>query len=1041
MTVDALKIFTMLLLLPLTVVVARAESVEDYTLTKLNDLVDRYHITSEIQIENGVKGGEGAQLVYTMAISPHNTDKMLLGNNTSGIYRSDNGGAYWEPSSDGILSQCINTVAFDPDDAHIAYAAVATGSNSARRVALGTKIGLYKSTDGGRTWSHKLLLCNERSVGRLIAFGRKNEAGVRPVFTAASNAADYEGDAQGTTGLWRSCDQGETWECIGLEDRSIISIYTDPDLDLLIVASDRGLDVSYDNGETFASANSNLPYQSASAVAVDPENKEHWTIGARVELANGWCGGMLYETYDSGASWSEVNGELYGRYETTYITSLDYAYVDGHETPRLFMAVYRLNPPNRYSDDYGKTFHIPEFKVQETYGLYSEYGGYFTLPFCINPNDSNILFTSMITPYKSVDGGETFEFSGSGYSGFAVWDYHFDENGAVKYMAVTDVGFARMKPSPGTIYSPSCGISDDIELPSYVTATSSTSLAVDPNDENHGFATMGGYVYGTPATLLETNDGFRTLKPIEGFERLNAGQQKTVSKVMYHPQKSNILYTDFYISEDNGVSWRETAHPISGISPVNGDTLYSLDQYSSYKIYISYDRGVSWEDTGLSVEDNGGKYSAFCVDHFYEDVIWAGDYSTLYRIDIAKKKIDIYDGGRTKFIGLTGNRLELTAMLQNPRLKNHLLLSARDLNGGGSFVYESFDYGVNWDRLECIPYLAHVNPVKFHPTENVVFFSGMMGTLIYKWDQGKWSLNGDVKPGSYDGTTGTYTLSGNAGSGYFNGPVTLALSDSNGNSEVYFTTADSDGGFAFVIEGIAQYSGDYTAKVAIIDNDAFFTDTFSTGEKAASDVHVTAIYHPGSKNFVVYGSAAYAERVSFMLKDRGYAASDITEDNFLDAVRYVTEITPDDDGEFVYKFRFEIPEGKSPDDYHVRILAGEAACKDIPVKVVPEKEYDFEITAYSKNASGAHEIDFTPGAEFKIDVKWRYFLENTLDTQIFAALFDSRGDLIKVFMGQKTMDYDASSDSIAGVMPEGCAELKVFLWSDLRPLGCVKRYT
>ena len=712
-----------------------------------------------------------------------------------------------------------------------------------------------------------------------------------------------------------------------------------------------------------------------------------------------------------------------------YISSLDYIRVSGKQNPRLLMSVYKKNQPNRYSDDYGRTFNICNFKVSETYGLFSEYSGYFTLPFCIDPNDNNIVFTSLITPYKSTDGGATFEFSGSGYSGFMVNDMYFDDNGAVKYMAVTDVGFARMKPEEGTIYSSSYGISD-IEVPSYVEAKSSTSLAVDPNNENHGFAAMGGYMYGTPMTLLETTDGFRSLNPISGFEQLNAQSPKTVSLVRYHPQSGNVIYTDYYASENNGASWREVLHPIKGISPFDGDTLYSLD---NYKIYISRDRGISWTDTGLTVA-SGGKYEAFCVDSFYEDVIWTAENSLVYRIDIVNHRIDTYDGGETKFLGYSGGRLEFLSIIQNPKLKNHLIISGRDLTYSGSYVYETFDYGETWEKLECFPHLAYEDPIAFDPEENVVFFSGMMGTLAYKWDKSGWNLNKGIIQSKYNEMTGIYRLSGTAGSEYAESPVTLKITDENEAASVYAVMTDESGNFEFTVTNIEPNTGDYDITVGLIDNESFVSDTFSSGGRILNGISFSAIYNPESKNFVIYGNSVSKNTVTFTVKERGYSVSGTVSGSIFDAVKHVAEIKPDINGRFVYKFRFEPPPGRDLGDYTVNLLNDSFIYRDIPIKVVNKREYNYEIAE-------AAEIDFTEGEQFTVNVKWRYFLENELNTQLYAALYDSAGKLIKVLAGQKTMLYNASDDSITGEMPENCSEIRVFLWSDMRPLGNVVSYS
>jgi len=297
------KIISLILsLLILTSSCVFAQTDEAYTITKLNDYVSMYHITSKAQKNLGVKGGEGAQLVFSMDMSHQNEDNMLLANDTVGVYRSTDNGKSWIPSSDGLEWTTVNTVRYDVDDDKIAYAYVATPSNEAVRVNRFKNTGLYKSVDGGKSWTQKLILCAEKAYGTFIAQGSKNEDGTRNLYTAAQKIKDDSTSAQDEyVGVFKSVDSGETFKCVGLKDRNVNSIYADLFSGLVIVASDKGIDVSFDNGESWTQKNNGLTSSYATAVTVNPKNKNHWIIGIKDN------GAKLWQTLDSGESWAQIN--------------------------------------------------------------------------------------------------------------------------------------------------------------------------------------------------------------------------------------------------------------------------------------------------------------------------------------------------------------------------------------------------------------------------------------------------------------------------------------------------------------------------------------------------------------------------------------------------------------------------------------------------------------------------------------------------------------------------------------------------------------
>ncbi|UKI38722.1 MAG: glycoside hydrolase [Clostridiales bacterium] len=236
----------------------KPEEYEQYMTTSLAPYIKVYHMTTEQQIYQKIKGGEWGQLIFSIAASPFDKNVILLGNDTSGIYRSDDGGKTWNLSCDGLMGLSVCTIAFDPDIEGVVYACMGGSTNKARFGYL----GIYKSEDNGRNWRHVLSLDNTKRVGKLIAFGKLDSSGHRPIFAACDDITGYDSNGTGYKGIFRSYDRGESWENIGFTDKNVLNIQTTPDTDLIIANVEKGgLQISTDNGNTWFDISGTIPLE------------------------------------------------------------------------------------------------------------------------------------------------------------------------------------------------------------------------------------------------------------------------------------------------------------------------------------------------------------------------------------------------------------------------------------------------------------------------------------------------------------------------------------------------------------------------------------------------------------------------------------------------------------------------------------------------------------------------------------------------------------------------------------------------------------
>ena len=287
-----------------------------------------------------------------IAVDPTNRSIWYVAASSGGVWKTTNAGTTWRPIFDSYGSYSIGCLAIDPNDRHTIW--VGTGENNSQR-SVGYGDGLYKSTDGGSSFQ-KVGLDNSEHIGKIVVHPDDSNT----VFVAAQGPLWSEG---GDRGLYKTTDGGKTWNRIldVSKNTGINEVHMDPtNPDILYASSyqrrrhtwvlidggpESGIHKSTDGGNSWKEINRGLPGGDKGRIgmAISPINPE--VVYAIVEATAG--SGGFYRSSNRGETWQRMSGEVSG--------SPQY-YQELVACPHKFDRVYSLDTYNKVTEDGGKTF-------------------------------------------------------------------------------------------------------------------------------------------------------------------------------------------------------------------------------------------------------------------------------------------------------------------------------------------------------------------------------------------------------------------------------------------------------------------------------------------------------------------------------------------------------------------------------------------------------------------------------------------------------------------------------------------------------------
>ncbi len=291
--------------------------------------------------------------ISDFAVNPEKNFEYYVAVSSGGVWKTTNNGTTYTPIFDKEGSYSIGCVTLDPSNPNIVW--VGTGENNNQRsVAYGD--GIYKSIDGGKSWEH-LGLKQSEHIGKIIVHPDNSDI----VWVAAIGPLWNSG---GDRGLYKTTDGGKTWNKTLEIDKytGVTDLVIDPRNPDVLYASafqrarhvftylgggpGSGIYKSVDGGDSWVKSQKGLPDVDLGRIglAISPADPEF--IYAIVEAAQGKSG--FYKSVNRGASWEK---------QSSYVTSGNY-YQEIVADPVDPDIIYGMDTWMHISVDGGKSFKV-----------------------------------------------------------------------------------------------------------------------------------------------------------------------------------------------------------------------------------------------------------------------------------------------------------------------------------------------------------------------------------------------------------------------------------------------------------------------------------------------------------------------------------------------------------------------------------------------------------------------------------------------------------------------------------------------------------
>ncbi len=337
--------------------------------------------------------------VTSIDVVNNEPDIIYVGTASGGLWKSESGGTRWQPLFDAQPIQSIGAVAIDQSNPDVVWAGTGEGNP---RNSHTSGAGIYKSLDGGRTWTCMGLEAT-KTIHRIIIH-RDNP---NIVYVAALGSAWGSNPERG---VYQTTDGGASWKkVLYINDKTgCADLVVDPTNPNKLFAAmwqygrkpwfftsggeGSGLYVTHDGGKTWTqrTEKNGLPKGELGRIGLAVCASNPKVVYALVESKKT----ALYRSNDGGVSWHQTANKNIGNRPFYYAD----IYVDPNNENRL----YNLYSLVSKSDDGGKTFQV----ILPYSGVHPDHHAFW-----VHPDDSNYLIDGNDGGLNiSRDGGKTWRF-------------------------------------------------------------------------------------------------------------------------------------------------------------------------------------------------------------------------------------------------------------------------------------------------------------------------------------------------------------------------------------------------------------------------------------------------------------------------------------------------------------------------------------------------------------------------------------------------------------------------------------------------------
>ena len=657
---------------------------------------------------------------------PGQPEHFYFGSVNGGVWETRDAGRTWQPIFDSQPIGSIGALAVAPSNPLVLY--VGSGEADMRSdIAQGD--GMYKSTDGGKSWTH-IGLNDSQQIGRVLVHPDNPE-----VAYVAALGHPYAANTE--RGVFRTTDGGQSWQRV------------------LGPNSDTGaIDLAFESG------NPKTIYAALWATRRTP-----WSVYPPSNMA----GSGIFKSTDGGDHWSQLTNGLPAKPGRIGLA------VAPSQPARVFAVVDAEEGGGMYrSDDAGATW-------TKTSGDSRVWGrGWYFGGVTVEPQNPDVVYSININVYRSVDGGKTFipvkgAPGGDDYhqlwidpqhperrilgvdqgvvvslNGGQTWSSWFNQPTAQLYHVVTDNRFPYWvygsQQDSGAAGLPSRTTTiDGITLEQFKEITAggeSDSVAPDPKDPE---LLYGGRVERLDLRTMQT----QSIDPSLAYPEND--RHTWTLPLVFSPRDPHVLYfatQRLFRTDDAGNHWTVISPDLTREnpgSPANLDAVTaSLKPGGTSRVGVIYtlapsrtvdhdlwagtddgqiwrtkDEGAHWTNITPPALTSWSKVGILDTSHFDAETAYAA--VDRHRLDDTKPYIyRTHDGGKSWQLAVDGipNGSFVNAVREDSTRRG--MLYAATEKG----MYVSFDDGDHWQPLQLNLPVTSVRDIEVHGDDLVIATHG-----------------------------------------------------------------------------------------------------------------------------------------------------------------------------------------------------------------------------------------------------------------------------------------------------------------------------